>query len=70
MKPLPLLLILFVSLPDVAQTSDQLRVNGPRIVQHLQALSQFGRNPRGGVSRVAYSEADRQGRDYAMRLMR
>lgn len=47
-----------------------LRVNGPRIVEHLTALSQFGKNPQGGVSRVAYSEADRQGREYAMGLMR
>src|SRR5436190_20319238 len=70
MKPLPLLLILFVSLAVRARTSAQLRVNGPRIVEHLRALSQFGRNPQGGVSRVAYSEEDRKGRDYAMRLMR
>ena len=47
-----------------------LRVNGPRIVEHLTALSQFGKNPQGGVSRVAFSEADRQGREYVGRLMR
>src|SRR6185503_1306708 len=28
------------------------------------------KNPQGGVSRVAYSEADRQGREYVMGLMR
>jgi N-carbamoyl-L-amino-acid hydrolase len=39
-------------------------------VEHLTALSQFGKNPQGGVSRVAFSEADRQGREYAMGLMR
>jgi beta-ureidopropionase / N-carbamoyl-L-amino-acid hydrolase len=48
----------------------QLRVNGKRINDHLKALSEFGRNPQGGVSRVAYSEADRQGREFAMGLMR
>jgi N-carbamoyl-L-amino-acid hydrolase len=47
-----------------------LRVNGPRIVEHLTFLSQFGKNPQGGVSRVAFSEADRQGRNYVMGLMR
>jgi len=47
-----------------------LRVNGPRIVEHLTALSQFGKNPQGGVSRVAFSEADRQGREYVVGLMR
>ncbi|HJQ22937.1 MAG TPA: Zn-dependent hydrolase [Blastocatellia bacterium] len=47
-----------------------LRVNGARLNAHLAALAEFGKNPQGGVSRVAYSEADRQGRDYAMQLMR
>jgi len=47
-----------------------IRVNGERIVQHLQALSEFGKNPQGGVSRVAYSDADRAGRQYVLGLMR
>ena len=47
-----------------------LRVNGPRIIDHINALAEFGKNPQGGVSRVAYSEADRQGREYVLRLMR
>ena len=48
----------------------RLRVNGARLNEHLKALSEFGSNPQGGVSRVAYSEADRQGREYVMGLMR
>lgn len=48
----------------------KLRVNGARLNEHLRALSEFGKNPQGGVSRVAYSEADRQGREYVMGLMR
>src|SRR5262245_52370883 len=48
----------------------KLRVNGARLNEHLKALSEFGRNPQGGVSRVAYSEADRQGREYVLSLMR
>jgi N-carbamoyl-L-amino-acid hydrolase len=52
------------------QPQPQVRVNGPRIIQHLNALAEFGKNPQGGVSRVAYSEADRQGRQYVMGLMR
>jgi N-carbamoyl-L-amino-acid hydrolase len=47
----------------------QLRVNGPRIIEHLNALAEFGKNPQGGVSRVAYSEADRRGREYVFGLM-
>lgn len=48
----------------------RLRVNGARLNGHLKALAEFGKNPQGGVSRVAYSEADRQGREYVMGLMR
>src|SRR5438132_13207951 len=50
--------------------SDALRVNGGRLNEHLKALAEFGKNPQGGVSRVAYSEADRQGREYVLGLMR
>lgn len=47
-----------------------LRINGQRVNDHLGALSEFGKNPQGGVGRVAYSDADRQGREYVMKLMR
>jgi N-carbamoyl-L-amino-acid hydrolase len=47
-----------------------LRVNGARLNRHLGELAEFGKNPQGGVSRVAYSEADRQGREYVKGLMR
>src|SRR5438128_6350921 len=53
-----------------ARGSDTLRVNGARLNEYLKALSEFGKNPQGGVSRVAYSEADRQGREYVLGLMR
>jgi beta-ureidopropionase / N-carbamoyl-L-amino-acid hydrolase len=48
----------------------QLHVNGQRIMDHLLALAEFGKNPQGGVSRVAYSDADKQGREYVLGLMR
>jgi N-carbamoyl-L-amino-acid hydrolase len=57
-----------VWLPPFPQT--QLRVNGPRLNETITALSAFGRNPEGGVSRVAYSEADLKGREYVAGLMR
>ena len=47
-----------------------LRVNGARLIEHIIALAEFGKNPQGGVSRLAYSEADRQGRQYVVDLMR
>src|ERR1041385_6172818 len=53
-----------------ARVNKPLRIHGARLNQHLVELSDFGKNPQGGVSRVAYSEADRQGREYVMGLMR
>jgi N-carbamoyl-L-amino-acid hydrolase len=47
----------------------QLRVNGSRLIEHINALAEFGKNPQGGVSRLAYSEADRRGREYVVGLM-
>ena len=55
-------------LPSFPQT--QLRVNGQRLNATITALSEFGKNPEGGVSRVAYSEADLKGREYVVQLMR
>lgn len=45
-------------------------VNGERLNRQIAELSEFGKNPFGGVSRVAYSDFDRQGREYAKGLMR
>jgi len=53
-----------------APAQTQLRVNGDRIMKHILALAEFGKNPQGGVSRVAYSDADKQGREYVLGLMR
>ena len=47
-----------------------IRVNGKRIMDHILALAEFGKNPQGGASRVAYSDADRQGREYVLGLLR
>ena len=54
----------------MAQSPQSVRVQGQRIHQRLQALSEFGKNPQGGVSRIAYSDADLQARQYVMGLMR
>src|SRR5438045_1859557 len=47
-----------------------IRVNGDRLNAHLGALGEFGKNPQGGVSRVAYSDADRAARTVVMDWMR
>jgi len=48
----------------------ELRSNPTRLENRIKTLGQFGRNPEGGVSRVAYSEADLAGRKYVMGLMK
>lgn len=45
-------------------------VDAERIEQHILGLSAFGKNADGGVDRVAFSQADLDGRDYVMGLMR
>ena len=65
---------LIVSLGAIAfnrfPTQSTIRVNANRIMDHILALAEFGKNPQGGVSRVAYSDADKQGREYVFGLMR
>ncbi len=64
-------------LPDLsfaqARSSD-LRINADRLRHSLEELSVFGRPAAGtfsdGVSRVAFTDADVAGRNYAMQLMR
>lgn len=57
-------------LPLLRFQQGQLRVNGQRIMEHILALAEFGKNPQGGVSRVAYSDADKQGREYVIGLLK
>ncbi len=47
-----------------------LQINAKRMEDRIAALSQFGKNPEGGVSRVAFSDADIQGRAYIQSLMK
>jgi N-carbamoyl-L-amino-acid hydrolase len=57
-------------LPAVPQRPRSLDINTTRLDGHLRELSRFGANPEGGVSRVAYSDADRAGRAWAVEKMR
>ncbi len=63
-------LLCAVGISALPQSNAPLSVNGARLNAHLKAISEFGKNPQGGVSRVAYSAADLQGREYAKQLMR
>ena len=64
-----LLSVLLVPYLASAQSPD-IRANPERMEQRIKALGEFGTNPGGGVSRVAYSDADLAGRAYIMDLMR
>jgi N-carbamoyl-L-amino-acid hydrolase len=56
--------------PKAPAGDDVPRARAQRLEQRIQALGQFGANPGGGVSRVAFSDADIAGREYIMSLMR
>ena len=62
-----ILLLVTISLSGIGQTLPQ--ANPKRMEERILALSKFGTNPQGGVSRVAYSDADLLGRKYVMSLM-
>ena len=45
-------------------------IDAQRLQASLEKLSEFGRNPEGGVTRTAYSETDMAAREYVMQLMK
>jgi hypothetical protein len=58
--------------PGLASPAAQLHVpvaDSERVQEHLTELARFGAKPGGGVSRVAYSDADIAGRAYVKGLM-
>lgn len=50
-------------------SAQRLRVNSQRIEQRILKLAEFGKSPSGN-QRVAFSDADIQGREYVMSLMK
>ena len=48
----PLFLLILVAVPAGAQQPLDLRADAQRIEARIAALSQYGRNPDGGVSRL------------------
>lgn len=62
--------LLFCSCCSFCSADTTLRTDAGRIQQHIMELSEFGKNPEGGVSRVAFSQADLDGRAYIKGLMR
>jgi len=69
----PGLFVLFLSALLISAEENpfqELRINGKRLEQRILKLAEFGKNDQGGVSRVAFSDADIQGRDYLLSLMK
>src|SRR5436309_13353106 len=69
-KELPIVSLLLV-LPVFCMGADwkNFRADAKRIEERIQELSAFGANREGGVSRVAFSDADVEGRKYIRSLM-
>jgi N-carbamoyl-L-amino-acid hydrolase len=69
-KFLILLVSFFLSSANLfSQDWKSFRANPKRMEERILKLSEFGKNPEGGVSRVAFSDADIQGRKYITTLM-
>jgi acetylornithine deacetylase/succinyl-diaminopimelate desuccinylase-like protein len=50
--------------------SSPYHVNSQRLQSTLVKLSEYGRNPDGGVTRLGYSETDMAAREYVIGLMK
>ncbi len=55
---------------SAAAVDRQLVVDSGRILERLHVMAKIGRSSQGGINRIAYSDADVQGRAYVMELMR
>src|SRR5450432_4041854 len=51
-------------------SSAKTHVDSQRLQGTLEKLSEFGRNPEGGVTRIGYSETDMAAREYVIGLMK
>lgn len=56
--------------PIDALGQEKISASPQRMEARIKELSQFGTTPEGGVSRIAFSDADLAGRAYIMELMR
>lgn len=69
MKTVCLTTLIFCSMTAI-HAQKPIKANPARMEERIKTLSQYGANPEGGVSRVAYSDADIAGRKYVMELMK
>ena len=57
-------------LPVAAQNPRSFHIDSQRLQGTLEKLSEFGRNPDGGVSRLGFSDTDLAAREYVTGLMK
>ena len=55
---------------NAATASPTRHIDSQRLQGTLEKLSEFGRNPEGGVTRVGFSQAELDARAYVMDLMK
>src|SRR5438067_4561761 len=69
-KELPIVFLLLL-LPVFCTGADwkNFRADAKRLEERIKELSAFGANREGGVSRVAFSDADVEGRKYIRSIM-
>ena len=60
----------FGAVTPAQDTSPERHVNSQRLHSTLVSLSEYGRNPDGGVTRLGYSETDLAAREYVISLMK
>jgi len=65
-----IVLVVAMSLAAFAADASDVRVDQQRIAERIERLAQFGANPGGGVSSVAFSEADIGAREFIKGQMR
>ncbi|MCU1242276.1 MAG: amidase, hydantoinase/carbamoylase family [Candidatus Acidoferrum typicum] len=56
--------------PVQTPAASKFHINLQRLQGTLEKLSEFGRNPEGGVTRLAYSETELPAREYVIGLMK
>jgi len=69
-----LALLFFAAVPPLSRpqqtAASKTHINSQRLQGTLEKLSEFGRNPDGGVTRIGYSETDMAAREYVIGLMK
>lgn len=59
-----------LTISNISNAQDIGKANADRLEARIKALSQFGKNADGGVDRVAYSEADKAGREHIIKELK